>query len=62
VKSVPIITTDKVYKIESKNKSYVVSDELGVKDPYSISKACVEISVNSYVESFLQKIKFFLIN
>ena len=53
VKSVVIITTDKVYKINPISKSYVETDELGGKDPYSASKACAEILINSYILSFL---------
>lgn len=53
VKSVVIITTDKVYKINPTSKSYVETDELGGKDPYSASKACAEILINSYILSFL---------
>ena len=55
VKSIVIITTDKVYKINNSNKSYVENDEIGGKDPYSASKACAEIIVNSYIESFVKK-------
>jgi len=55
IKSIIIITTDKVYKIDRNNKSYAENDELGGKDPYSSSKACVEIVVNSYIESFTKK-------
>jgi len=55
VKSVVIITTDKVYKIKNNNKSYTETDELGGKDPYSASKACAEIAINSYIESFYKK-------
>jgi len=55
VKSVVIITTDKVYKINNNNRSYTETDELGGKDPYSASKACAEIVVNSYIESFYKK-------
>ena len=55
VKSVVIITTDKVYKINNNNKSYIETDEIGGKDPYSASKACAEIAINSYIESFYQK-------
>tara|TARA_E500000178_G_C17018567_1_gene754231 strand:- start:397 stop:1461 length:1065 start_codon:yes stop_codon:yes gene_type:complete len=52
VKSVVLVTTDKVYKIK-KNKDYFLeSDELGGDDPYSASKACSEIIVNSYIKSF----------
>ncbi|MDA7713677.1 CDP-glucose 4,6-dehydratase [Candidatus Pelagibacter sp.] len=55
IKSVVIITTDKVYKIKKKNKSYSELDELGGYDPYSSSKVASEIAVNSYVESFFKK-------
>ena len=55
IKSIIIITTDKVYKINHANKSYTENDELGGKDPYSSSKACAEIVVNSYIESFTKK-------
>ena len=56
VKSIVIITTDKVYKINPKGKSYVETDELGGKDPYSASKACAEILINSYISSFLKNL------
>lgn len=55
VKSVVIITTDKVYKINKKNSIYNESDELGGNDPYSSSKVSAEIVVNSYVNSFFKK-------
>ena len=54
VKSIVIITTDKVYKINPKGKSYVETDELGGKDPYSASKACAEILINSYILTYLK--------
>ena len=54
IKSVIIITTDKVYKVEAKNKSYSEEDELGGKDPYSASKASAELVVNSYIRSFYE--------
>ena len=53
--SVVIITTDKVYKINKKNKIYNEFDELGCYDPYSSSKVCTEIVVNCYVNSFFKK-------
>ena len=56
VKSIVIITTDKVYKINPKGKSYIETDELGGKDPYSASKACAEILINSYISSFLKNL------
>ena len=55
IKSIVIITTDKVYKINNSNKSYVENDEIGGQDPYSASKACTEIIVNSYIQSFTKK-------
>ena len=55
VKAVIIITTDKVYKIKKKDLPFKETDELGGKDPYSASKSCTEILVNSYIESFFSK-------
>ena len=54
IKSVVIITTDKVYKISKNNKSYKELDELGGYDPYSASKVCTEIVVDSYIKSFFK--------
>jgi len=54
LKSIVIITTDKVYKIKDSNKSYNELDELGGKDPYSGSKVCAEIVTNLYIESFFK--------
>ena len=51
IKSVVIITTDKVYDIK-KNNTYDEEDALGGKDPYSSSKVCTEIITNSYNETF----------
>lgn len=55
VKSIVIITTDKVYKNKETGKGYSESDELGGFDPYSASKAALEICVNSYRESFFNQ-------
>ena len=55
LKSVVIITTDKVYKIKKTNKYYSENDELGGKDPYSASKVCAEIVTLSYINSFFKK-------
>jgi CDP-glucose 4,6-dehydratase len=54
VKSVVIITTDKVYKINKKNNTYKEEDELGGFDPYSASKTSSEIILNSYIQSFFK--------
>lgn len=55
LRSVVIVTTDKVYKIKKKNKSYNESDHLGGKDPYSISKVCAELITESFENSFFKK-------
>ncbi len=47
-----IITTDKVYKNKELNILYKENDELGGYDPYSSSKACTELLVDSFRNSF----------
>ena len=54
IKSVVIVTTDKVYKIKNKDSYYNENDELGGFDPYSNSKACAELITNSYIKSFFE--------
>lgn len=54
VKAVVIVTTDKVYRNHGITSGYIETDELGGNDPYSASKACSELVVNSYVESFFK--------
>lgn len=51
VESVVIVTSDKVYKI-NKSKKYTETDELGGDDPYSASKACKEIIIHSYLNTY----------
>jgi len=55
VKSVVIITTDKVYKNMEWAYPYRENDPLGGHDPYSASKAATEIVVSSYRDAFFQK-------
>lgn len=50
--SVIIITTDKVYENKEQDILYNEDDVLGGYDPYSASKACTEIVVNSFRNSF----------
>jgi len=57
IKSVVIITTDKVYKIKKINNKYKEIDELGGNDPYSASKASCELVVNAYLKSYFGKKK-----
>lgn len=52
VKSVVIITTDKVYENREWEWGYRENDTLGGYDPYSNSKACTELVTSSFVNSF----------
>lgn len=53
--SVVLITTDKVYENLEWHYPYRESDRLGGYDPYSASKACAELVINSYRNSFFNK-------
>lgn len=50
--SVIIITTDKVYENKEQDILYNENDILGGYDPYSASKACTEMVVSSFRNSF----------
>ena len=52
VKSVVVVTTDKVYEPREMTREFVESDRLGGHDPYSASKSSVEKVVESYRRSF----------
>ncbi len=52
VKSVVVITTDKVYENKEWHHAYRENDPLGGYDPYSASKAGADIVANSYIQSF----------
>ena len=54
VKSLLVITSDKVYENNEKNKKFNENDKLGGDDPYSASKACAEIISKSYLNSFFK--------
>jgi CDP-glucose 4,6-dehydratase len=49
---VVVITTDKVYENKETDTLYSEEDILGGYDPYSASKACAELVVNSFRNSF----------
>lgn len=53
VRAVVLITTDKVYENKESTKAYTETDRLGGYDMYSSSKACCEILISSYRNSFL---------
>lgn len=50
--SVILITTDKVYHNNEWDYPYRENDRLGGYDPYSASKACAELVIDSYKNSF----------
>ena len=54
VKSLICITSDKCYESNYSTKGFKEDDKLGGKDPYSGSKACAEIMIKSYQESFFK--------
>jgi CDP-glucose 4,6-dehydratase len=53
--TVVVITTDKVYENREKDILYNEKDVLGGYDPYSASKACAELVVNSFRNSFFNR-------
>lgn len=50
--AVVVITTDKVYENNGEKVMFRESDRLGGYDPYSASKACTELVVDSFRKSF----------
>lgn len=52
LKAAVVVTTDKCYVNREWAWSYRETDPLGGRDPYSASKACAEIVVSSYRDSF----------
>jgi CDP-glucose 4,6-dehydratase len=49
---VVVATTDKCYEDQEVDEGYREDDRLGGRDPYSASKACVELAVAAYRQSF----------
>ena len=58
VKAIVIITTDKCYENKEQIICYIESDKMGGYDPYSSSKGCAELLVNSYRNSFFNLYKY----
>ncbi len=50
-----MVTSDKCYKNREDAQGYTENDELGGHDPYSTSKACAELAIDSHRKSFLRK-------
>lgn len=55
---VVIVTTDKVYYNNEQNHHFKEDDRLGGFDPYSSSKACAELVIDSYRNSFFNTKNF----
>ena len=56
--AVVLITTDKVYHNKEWDYPYREEDRLGGYDPYSASKACAELIISSYRNSFFNLAKY----
>ncbi len=56
--NIVLITTDKVYQNNECSYAYKESDRLGGYDPYSASKACCELVIDSYKNSFFNTAKY----
>ncbi|MBN1788092.1 MAG: CDP-glucose 4,6-dehydratase [Sedimentisphaerales bacterium] len=58
VKAAVIISSDKCYKNLERSKPYCEDDPMGGHDPYSASKGCTELVVDSYRKSFFAVANF----
>lgn len=47
-----MVTSDKCYKNDEKQYGFCEGDSMGGDDPYSASKACAEIAIQSFSKSF----------
>ena len=52
IRAVIIVTSDKCYDNKEWSWGYRETDRLGGHDPYSASKACTELVVESYRKAF----------
>lgn len=55
VRAVIVVTTDKCYENRNWDWAYREVDPLGGNDPYSSSKACMELVAGSFRDSFFQR-------
>jgi CDP-glucose 4,6-dehydratase len=53
VRSMVVVTTDKVYENLERDWEFRENDRLGGREPYGVSKACAELVIDAYRESFL---------
>jgi CDP-glucose 4,6-dehydratase len=54
IRAIVVVTTDKVYENQGKGLAFAETDTLGGHDPYSNSKACSELVVSAYRDSYFQ--------
>ena len=55
VKTIIVMTSDKVYRNDEKAGMFVETDPLGGLDPYSASKSSQDVVVNSFRQSYFSK-------
>ncbi len=55
VEAILCITTDKCYENNELDIGYKENDRMGGSDPYSSSKGCCELLINSFRKSFFEK-------
>lgn len=55
IKSVVIVSTDKVYANKGDGAVYSETDILGGSSPYSCSKSCMELIVKDYYDTYFEK-------
>jgi CDP-glucose 4,6-dehydratase len=55
LKSIIMITSDKVYENREIKRGYSENDKIKGKDPYSASKSCAEIIINMFCNSYQNK-------
>ena len=53
IRSIVVVTSDKVYDNREWEWDYRENDRLGGREPYGVSKACAELVVDAYRMSFL---------
>lgn len=56
LRAVVVVTTDKVYDNDESGRPFRETDRLGGYDPYSASKACVELLCQSWRRSFAGRV------
>lgn len=55
IRSIVVVTSDKVYDNREWEWDYRENDRLGGREPYGVSKACAELVVDAYRMSFLEE-------